>query len=205
MPKREGVIDWEQARARLEELQRAADARESFTDEAAHAQLDARARALARPAEIPVLPGSQREVVRFRAAGQLYALESRFILEVLRAPELTPLPGAPPLLRGLTLLRGEVLPVVELAPLFGRPVATQASGPVVVVGTTRPELGLRTDEVTEVAVLTGTELLPAPPSLEEEAGALVAGVSPDGTLVLEGEALLGDGRLVFELSEEGVA
>lgn len=204
MPKREGVIDWEQARARLEELERATAARDSFTDEAALAQLDARARALARPAEHPVLPGSQREVLRFRAAGQTYALESRFILEVMRAPELTPLPGAPPLLRGLTLLRGEVLPVVELAPLFGRP-ASQALGPVVVVGTTRPELGLRTDEVTEVAVLTGTELLPAPPSLEEEAGALVAGVSPDGTLVLEGEALLGDSRLVFELSEEGVA
>ena len=32
------------------------------------AQLDARARALARPAELPVLPGSQREVLRFRAA-----------------------------------------------------------------------------------------------------------------------------------------
>ena len=204
MPKREGIIDWDKVRVRLEELERATEARDTFSDEAASAQLDARARALARPADLPVLPGSQREVLRFRAAGQLYALESRFILEVMRAPELTPLPGAPPLLRGLTLLRGEVLPVVELAPLFGRP-ATQALGPVVVVGLTRPELGLRTDEVTEVAVLTGTELLPAPPSLEEEAGALVAGVSPDGTLVLEGEALLGDDRLVFELSEEGVA
>ncbi|NBD09989.1 chemotaxis protein CheW [Corallococcus silvisoli] len=204
MVKREGVIDWQQVRARLEALERATEARDSLTDAAAQAQLDARALTLARPPEVPALPGSQREVVRFRAAGQTYALESRFILEVMRAPELTPLPGSPPLLRGLTLLRGEVLPVVELAPLFGRP-AANASGPVLVVGTARAELGLRTDEVSEVAVLTGTELLPAPPSLEEEAGALVSGVSPDGTLVLEGEALLGDERLVFELSEEGVA
>ncbi|RKI07180.1 chemotaxis protein CheW [Corallococcus sp. AB030] len=204
MPKREGNIDWDKARARLEALERATEARDTFTDEAALAALDARALALARPAEIPVLPGSQREMVRFRAAGQLYALESRFILEVMRAPELTLLPGSPPLLRGLTLLRGEVLPVVELAPLFGRP-SEQGTGPVLVVGTARAELGLRTDEVMEVAVLTVTELLPAPSSLEEEAGALVSGVSPDGTLVLEGEALLADERLVFELSEEGVA
>ncbi|RKH94700.1 chemotaxis protein CheW [Corallococcus sp. AB038B] len=204
MPKREGNIDWDKARARLEALERATEARDTFTDEAALAALDARALLLARPAEVPVLPGSQREMVRFRAAGQLYALESRFILEVMRAPELTLLPGAPPLLRGLTLLRGEVLPVVELAPLFGRP-AAQGTGPVLVVGTARAELGLRTDEVMEVAVLSGTELLPAPSSLEEEAGALVSGVSPDGTLVLEGEALLADERLVFELSEEGVA
>lgn len=204
MPKREGNIDWDKARARLEALERATEARDTFTDEAALAALDARALALARPAEVPVLPGSQREMVRFRAAGQLYALESRFILEVMRAPELTLLPGSPPLLRGLTLLRGEVLPVVELAPLFGRPSA-QGTGPVLVVGTARAELGLRTDEVMEVAVLTVTELLPAPSSLEEEAGARVSGVSPDGTLVLEGEALLADERLVFELSEEGVA
>jgi purine-binding chemotaxis protein CheW len=204
MAKREGVIDWEQARARLAELERATEARDTFTDEAARAALDARALALARPAEVPVLPGSQREMVRFRAAGQAYALESRFILEVMRAPELTLLPGAPPLLRGLTLLRGEVLPVVELAPLFGRPAAS-GTGPVLVVGTTRAELGLRTDEVSEVAVLTAAELLAAPASLEDEAGALVSGVSPDGTLVLEGEALLADERLVFEWSEEGVA
>ncbi|CAM4449722.1 chemotaxis protein CheW [Corallococcus exiguus] len=205
MPKREGNIDWDKARARMAALERATEECDTPTDEAALAALDARALALARPAEIPVLPGSQREMVRFRAAGQLYALESRFILEVMRAPELTLLPGAPPLLRGLTLLRGEVLPVVELAPLFGRP-AAQGTGPVLVVGSTaRAELGLRTDEVMEVAVLTVTEMLPAPPSLEEEAGALVSGVSPDGTLVLEGEALLADERLVFELSEEGVA
>lgn len=204
MAKREGNIDWDKARARLEALERATEARDTLTGEAALAALDARALALARPAEVPVLPGSQREMVRFKVAGQTYALESRFILEVMRAPELTLLPGAPPLLRGLTLLRGEVLPVVELAPLFGRP-AEQGTGPVLVVGTARAELGLRTDEVTEVAVLTGAELLPAPPSLEEEAGALVSGVSPDGTLVLEGEALLADERLVFELSEEGVA
>jgi purine-binding chemotaxis protein CheW len=204
MAKREGVIDWEQARARLAELERATEARDTFTDDAARAALDERATALARPAEIPVLPGSQREMVRFRAAGQAYALESRFILEVMRAPEITLLPGAPPLLRGLTLLRGEVLPVVELAPLFGRS-AANGTGPVLVVGTTRAELGLRTDEVSEVTVLAATELLAAPASLEDEAGALVSGVSPDGTLVLEGGALLDDGRLVFELSEEGVA
>ncbi|MBN9681984.1 MULTISPECIES: chemotaxis protein CheW [unclassified Corallococcus] len=204
MAKREGNIDWDKARARLEALERATEARDTFTDDAAREALDARALLLARPPEVPVLPGSQREMVRFKAAGQTYALESRFILEVMRAPELTLLPGAPPLLRGLTLLRGEVLPVVELAPLFGRP-AAQGTGPVLVVGVARAELGLRTDEVMEVMVLTGTDLLPAPPSLEEEAGALVSGVSPDGTLVLEGEALLADERLVFELSEEGVA
>ncbi|NPC86527.1 chemotaxis protein CheW, partial [Pyxidicoccus fallax] len=33
--------------------------------------------------------------------------------------------------------------------------------------------------------------------------ALVSAAEPDGTLLLEGEALLGDSRLVFDLSDEG--
>ncbi len=70
--------------------------------------------------------GTLLEVARFRSGGQEYALETRFVHEVLRGAELTPCPGAPPVLRGLTLLRGEVLPVVELAPLFGRPASGTA-------------------------------------------------------------------------------
>ncbi|NOK08560.1 chemotaxis protein CheW, partial [Corallococcus exercitus] len=47
MPKREGIIDWDKARARLEALERATEALNAFTDEAASDALDARARALA--------------------------------------------------------------------------------------------------------------------------------------------------------------
>lgn len=192
-------INWEAARARLAQLARAAAAEGTHSPEEAAALLDARARALARPPPASVAPGTLREVVRFRAGGQQYALESRFVLEVVRAPEVVPLPGAPPVLRGLTLLHGEVLPVVELAPLFGRPPA-DASGPVLMVGAGRPELGLRTEEVQEVTLLHGSELLPPPPALDSP---LVSAADRDGTLVLEGEALLGDSRLVFDLSDEG--
>jgi purine-binding chemotaxis protein CheW len=186
-------IDWAAVRARLSRLEKAGEE----TD--ADAVLEARARALARPPATVAEPGTLREVVRFRAAGQQYALESRFVLEVVRAPEVVPLPGAPPALRGLTLLHGEVLPVVELAPLFGRAPA-DTSGPVLMVGAGRPELGLRTEEVQEVTLLDGRELLPPPPALDSP---LVSAADRDGTLVLEGEALLGDSRLVFDLADEG--
>jgi purine-binding chemotaxis protein CheW len=188
-------IDWDAVRARLARLQQAGE------DTDADALLEARARALARPPAATAEPGTLREVVRFRAAGQPYALESRFVLEVVRAPEVVPLPGAPPVLRGLTLLHGEVLPVVELAPLFGR-APTDASGPVLMVGAGRPELGLRTEEVQDVSLLDSRELLPPPPALDSP---LVSAADRDGTLVLEGDTLLGDSRLVFDLSDEGTA
>ncbi len=194
-----GGIDWDAARARLAQL--AATAREEQAPSPAEALaiLDARARVLARASTPEAEPGTLREVVRFRTGGQRYTLESRFVLEVVRAPEVVPLPGAPPALRGLTLLHGEVLPVVELAPLFGRAPA-ETSGPLMVIGAGRPELGVRTEEVEEVTLLKGRELLPPPATVDTS---LVSAAEADGTLVLEGEALLGDSRLVFDLSDEG--
>ena len=196
---RSGGIDWEAAHAQLARLAATASEERTLSPTEAQALLDARARALARAPAPEAEPGTLREVVHFRRAGQRYTLESRFVLGVVRAPEVVPLPGAPPALRGLTLLHGEVLPVVELAPLFGR-APGDASGPLLVVGVGRPELGLRTEEVEEVTLLGGRELLPPPATVDT---GLVSAAEADGTLVLEGEALLGDSRLVFDLSDEG--
>jgi purine-binding chemotaxis protein CheW len=173
--------------------------------DADEALLEARARALARPLAREARTGPLLELVHFRSGEQDYALESRFVLEVLRSPEqLVPLPGAPEQLRGLTLLHGEVLAVVELAPLFGR-MATLTQGPVLVVGSARPELGLRADSVEEVRLLSRDTLLPAPTALGARERALVSGISRDGIIVLEGAALLEDGRLFFDISEERIA
>ncbi|QRN98321.1 chemotaxis protein CheW [Archangium violaceum] len=169
------------------------------------ALLDERARALARPLARETQTGPLLELMHFRSGEQDYALETRFVLEVLRSLEqLVPLPGAPEALRGLTLLHGEALAVVELAPLFGR-AAPATHGPVLVVGTGRPELGLRADAVEEVRLVSRDSLLPPPPALGNQERALVSGISRDGIIVLEGEALLGDGRLFFDLSEERTA
>ncbi|WIG93591.1 chemotaxis protein CheW [Myxococcus sp. SDU36] len=197
-----GNIDWDATRARLARLADLEKEQGALSPEEATALLEKRARALSREPRPQVDPGTLREVVRFKAAGQRYALESRFVLEVVRAPELVTLPGAPPVLRGLTLMHGEVLPVVELAPLFGR-APSDAAGPLLVLGVGRAELGVRTEEVEEVTMLVGSELLAPPISLSDTAGHLVSAADRDGSLVLEGEALLGDSRLMFDLSGEG--
>ncbi|AKF84084.1 chemotaxis protein W [Myxococcus fulvus 124B02] len=196
-------IDWTAVRARLAELESSREAQGDLTPEEEAALLDERARALGRPLTPDIAPGTLREVVRFRASGQTYALESRFVLEVVRSAEVIPLPGAPPALRGLTLLHGEVLPVVELAPLFGR-APSNAAGPLLVVGTHRAELGVRTEEVQEVTQVSSLDLLPTPEGLMDTAGGLVFAADRDGTLLLEGDSLLSDSRLVFDLSDEGV-
>ncbi|MFE8603118.1 chemotaxis protein CheW [Archangium violaceum] len=197
--------DWAAAYRRLKQLA-AATAAASTADPAREAELlDERARALARPLERHTQTGPLLELVHFRSGEQDYALEARFVLEVLRSPEqLVPLPGAPETLRGLTLLHGEVLAVVELAPLFGRAAPT-THGPVLVVGQGRPELGLRADTIEEVHLLARDTLLAPPAALGAQERTLVSGISREGIIVLEGEALLRDGRLFFDFSEERTA
>ncbi|MCY1082560.1 chemotaxis protein CheW [Archangium lansingense] len=197
-----GGLDWAAAYKRLERLASTTEAATSVDPVREAALLDERARALARPLEHQRQAGPLLELVHFRSGEQDYALETRFVLEVMRAPEqLVPLPGAPELLHGLTLLHGEVLAVVELAPLFGRS-APATHGPVLVVGQGRPELGLRADVVEEVLVLARDTLLAPPPALGAQERTLVSGISRDGIIVLEAETLLGDGRLFFDFSEE---
>ncbi len=197
----EDGMDWAGAYARLERLARASTEEEALAPTRAAEVLEARARQLSRPLQAPAPESALLEVVRFHDGAQGYALESRFVHEVLRAPEPTPLPGAPELLRGLHLLRGEVLPLVELGPLFGRP-ATGALQLVLVVGAGRPELGLCAASVEEVAPLARGTLLPPPATLAPQSREWVSGIDREGRILLEGTALLGDSRLVFDLADE---
>jgi purine-binding chemotaxis protein CheW len=48
-----------------------------------------------------------------------YALDLRAVREVLARPDPTPLPGAPPAVRGLINLRGMIVPLLDLSVLLG--------------------------------------------------------------------------------------
>jgi purine-binding chemotaxis protein CheW len=78
----------------------------------------------------------------------LYALELTAVREVVPAPEVTPLPGAPPALLGVFNLRGEVVPLFDTARLLGlasAPAADQVTvadtqaGPAGLVAHGRPQ------------------------------------------------------------------
>lgn len=55
----------------------------------------------------------------FSASGENFAIEVSRIYEVVKASELTPLPGVRDVVVGITLHRGAVVPIFDLAKLFG--------------------------------------------------------------------------------------
>lgn len=71
--------------------------------------------------------------VRVRVAGEQYALPVEHVLEVAERGAVTPVPGAPAHVVGVRNLRGEVLPVVDLASALGLEAAGRAAGERIVV------------------------------------------------------------------------
>src|SRR5947209_1803679 len=104
-------IDWARVRARLARAAAANEGALRLSPERARAVMDERARALARvPAETAAVRAL--EAVVFELSGERYALETAHVHEVVRLAGLTPLPGAPDYLAGVTNLRGQILAVI---------------------------------------------------------------------------------------------
>ncbi|MDC0708058.1 chemotaxis protein CheW [Stigmatella sp. ncwal1] len=96
-----------------------------------------------------------------------YALGILQVKEIIEYSAVTRIPGAPPWLRGVTNLRGSVLPVVDLAVKLGLPPGkvSRRACIVVVEGVLRGEkivMGLLIDTIGQVLDFTPEELEPLP-------------------------------------------
>lgn len=92
--------------------------------------------------------------VRFRVGEENFALPVGQVLEVADLGELAPVPGAPAAVLGVRNLRGQVLPVIDLATVLGTPRAHPAEKLVITEEAGR-RAGLAIDQVTDVGELTG--------------------------------------------------
>ena len=162
--------------------------------------LDARARLLARVPDEPPRAGEVLELVVFVLGGERYGIESRFVREVARLTRFTPVPGTPAFVLGVTNLRGEILALFDLRHLLGIVVQGVTDlGRIVVLGEHRREFGLLADAASEILYVPVASLArtDAP-----SARAYLRGVTPDGVIVLSGEALLSDPRLTIDVGTQ---
>jgi purine-binding chemotaxis protein CheW len=182
-------------RERLARARAATAAAQRPPDDRIRALMDARARALARP-PAPAEPADTLAVVTFALADERYALETRYVREIVRLRDFTPVPGAPPFVRGVANLRGEVLCLVDLRRLVDLP-STDLNGRsrMVVLGTGRADFGVLVDETFEIARLRPDDILPPSGAVAGAGREYVAGVTREALIVLDGAALLRDPRL----------
>jgi purine-binding chemotaxis protein CheW len=192
------TLDWDLARARLASLSEALARLESPTPERARAILDSRAREMARR------PGADDaaatiDAVIFTLDRERYAIETRHVLEILRFTAFTPVPRAPDFLTGLTNRRGEILAVVDLRRFFNidsRSLSDLAR--VLVLGAKEAAFGVLADTVDDVRGIRLDAIQPAPRTVNGIGREYLKGVTADALIVLDGDALLNDPRLMID-------
>jgi len=113
--------------------------------------------------------------VRLRVGAEAYAVPVEHVLEVTGLGEVAAVPGARPELLGVRNLRGQILPVADLARLLGtgRPAAATR---LLVAESAGRRAGFAVDEVSGVGEL-------AEPAEETESGLLAGAVLAGGDLI----------------------
>lgn len=139
------------------------------------------------------------EVIVFGVAGERYALETGYVMQVCPMGALTPLPATPDFVVGIMLFRGEVLSVVDLRSLLNLPLSglTDPSAIIVLRGEAT-EFGVLAEEILSVERYSIA-------SIDRNFQAVsthsyIQGIALDRTAILDANQLLGDPELIVDAS-----
>jgi chemotaxis signal transduction protein len=170
------------------------DAREQNQD--ARAVLEERARSLAQPLVTPDRQSARELLLLFARGTGRYAIDTRYVIQVVSLVDYTPLPFAPAPCLGLASARGELVPLFDLAPLTGDAVSDESEPRTLLLcGESKLEFGLAVDAALDL-IEPSASLEPA-----HDERKLVSGVDARGFVVIDGAALLSDPRLTLSHQE----
>jgi len=109
----------------------------------------------------------QTQYLTFHLAGEEYAVGILQVKEIITYGTLTKVPHTPPSIRGVINLRGNVVPVVDLAVKFGLAASQVTDRTCIVIveveiNDTRTVMGVIADSVSQVISMSNDNILPAP-------------------------------------------
>lgn len=115
----------------------------------------------------PYLSPDPTQHLVFEVAGEGYGVPILRVREILKFAAVTKVPTAPACIRGVIDLRGEVVPVVDLAMKFGLPESVVTNRTCLIVveaeqGGEKATLGILADSVNQVIELAPSDVLALP-------------------------------------------
>lgn len=120
--------------------------------------------------------------IGFHLQGREYGIPIMRVREIINLPDIVRIPQSPPYLRGITNLRGSVIPVVDLKQLIG--VSGEGGVKVIVISSGRITFGLLVDGITGVIGIDDSQI-EAPEHLTNGHGDHVHGIAKiDGRLIV---------------------
>ena len=134
---------------------------------------------LEREAAAPApMPSGELHLVTFALGREEYGIPVGQVREVIRVGEITRVPQAPAHVRGVTNLRGRILPVVELRGRLGlEPAVPTARSRIVVVEVAGRVLGLLVDAVLQVTKVPLESVAPPPEEVLSSDSDYLSGVA----------------------------
>ena len=135
------------------------------------------------------------QLVVFTLAEEEYGVPIQFVKEIIRKPEVTHLPNAPAFILGVINLRGQIIPIISLHSRFGLSRSEGAETKVVIVEYGGLVVGMEVNEVSEVLMLAGERISPAPAMATTINSSFISGVGKlDDRLliILDVERILSD-------------
>ncbi len=103
------------------------------------------------------------QIVIFELASELFGLQIATVESIIKLQPITQVPHTPGFVEGVTNLRGNVLPVIDLRKRFGfEPKTVDKDSRIIVVNADKIKVGIIVDAVTEVLTISEQAVEPAP-------------------------------------------
>ncbi len=121
--------------------------------------------------------GEDLQILSFEVGTQTYCVPVGAVREIRGVTPATPLPDAPPYVRGVINLRGQVMPVIDLSERLGKGVAADSARQVIIVVEHHDDVaGLLVDAVCDSFIVSADAISPPPPLGEDASSPLVSAV-----------------------------
>ena len=175
-------------------IQIAEDEELRLSSEQVQAVLAERAAKLAHVYAQPAESDAERvHLIAFSRGAHRYGVELRHLTEILPLEGWTPVPGVPEFLLGVIHLRGEIVAVVDLVPLFAAaPAAPPEEKFAVVVASGDVTTALLADSVDDVHDLTPDQIHPPLTTFNQPRERYIRGIADGGVSVVDVKKLLAD-------------
>lgn len=121
-------------------------------------------------------PVNELELLAFNVASEEYAVRLSDMQEIIRSQTITPIPRSPEYLRGVTFLRGKILPVIDLGKRLGIEWGSGMLQKIIVLSASKAPLGILIGSGIDVLRCRENEVLPPPSTLDESEIGLIEGV-----------------------------
>lgn len=142
---------------------------------------------------------TEQRYLTFQCGGQTFGIHISNIRQILQLPEITPLPGFAPYVKGMVSLRNEMFPAIDLRLRLGKPEAEDETMMtlLIVAPDDGTSFGLIIDSVNNVEDISDEEIQPLPTQQSGSRTAYLLGIAKKETaiLIMDISALLLPGEL----------